>query len=62
MITEQELARAKQIVQEVIATVNNDREEAARIIFDMCLKDPELQKLFAKVGAEIYESSIAVKH
>lgn len=62
MITPEELDRARQIVQEVLTSVDNDRDQAMEIIFDMSKKNPELRLLFAKVGLELYESVTSVKH
>lgn len=62
MITEQELARAKKIVEDVVVSVNNDRDLAMATVVDMCSKDPELHELFAKVGMELFESSTSVRH
>ena len=62
MITEQDLVRAQEIVQEVVVSVNYDRDKAMDIIVDMCLKDPALRDLFAKVGMELFNSSTSVRH
>jgi hypothetical protein len=62
MITEQDMARARKIVQEVVDSVNYDRDVAMDTIVEMCLRDPELRNLFASVGAELFNSSTAVKH
>lgn len=62
MITEQELTRARNLVQEIVASVNNDRDRAIEIIVEASKQDPELQQLFAKVGLELYTSSVATRH
>jgi hypothetical protein len=62
MITEQDMARARQIVLEVVESVNYDRDAAMATIVDMCSKDAELRDLFASVGILLFNSSSAVKH
>lgn len=62
MITEQELARARKVVDEVVISVNHDRDKALTVIIDMCSNNPELHELFAKVGMELFDASSSVKH
>ena len=61
-MTELELVKARCITNEILLTVNNDRDKAVQIIHKMCKDDAQMHELFAKVGYTMYQSSQHRKH
>lgn len=62
MLTSEELHVARNIVSKALKQFNNDRVKTFKHIEELCARDPDLQFIFAKVGANMTEAQTATRH